>query len=73
MTFMSMGADHPEVSGAAAVEVRGLAKAFRGGVRALESLDLTVHTGETYGLLGVNGSGKTTTMRIVLGLVRPTA
>ena len=39
---------------------------------ALDHLDLTVHQGEVYGFLGPNGSGKTTTIRLLLGLHRPT-
>jgi ABC-2 type transport system ATP-binding protein len=53
-----------------AVEVRDLRKTFRGGLAALDGLGLYIRVGETYGLLGPNGSGKTTTLRILLGLVR---
>ncbi len=52
-----------------AVEVEGLTKSF-GSVRALRGLDLTVPTGQVTGFLGPNGSGKTTTIRILLGLLR---
>jgi ABC-2 type transport system ATP-binding protein len=41
-------------------------------VAALEALDLTVSRGEVFGLLGPNGSGKTTTIKLLLGLLRPT-
>jgi ABC-2 type transport system ATP-binding protein len=44
-----------------------------GPVRALDSLTLSVSTGEVVGLLGPNGSGKTTALRLVLGFLRPTA
>ena len=47
----------------------GLVKDF-GTTRALDHLDLTVHTGEVHGFLGPNGAGKTTTIRILLGLLR---
>ncbi|MEV7189532.1 ABC transporter ATP-binding protein [Kitasatospora sp. NPDC093102] len=51
------------------IEVSGLTKAF-GRSRALDGLDLTVARGEVHGFLGSNGSGKSTTIRILLGLVR---
>jgi len=52
-----------------AISVSGLVKTF-GATRALDGLDLTVSTGEVHGFLGPNGSGKTTTIRVLLGLVR---
>ena len=55
-----------------AVETRGLAKHF-GSLRAVDGIDLAVPAGSTYGFLGPNGSGKTTTIRVLLGLVSPTA
>ncbi|GAA2673179.1 ABC transporter ATP-binding protein [Actinoplanes palleronii] len=55
----------PEV----ALRVSALSKSF-GRVTALDGLDLTVTTGEVHGFLGPNGSGKTTTIRILLGLLR---
>jgi len=51
-----------------AVDVHGLEKNF-GAVHALRGLDLTVPTGQVTGFLGPNGSGKTTTIRILLGLL----
>jgi ABC-2 type transport system ATP-binding protein len=56
----------------AIIETRGLTKRF-GRVVAVNDLSLTVPRGGVFGLLGPNGSGKTTTMAILLGLVRPTA
>ena len=55
-----------------AVEVQGLIREFKGGIRAVDELDLEVKTGEIYGFLGPNGAGKTTTVRILTTLLRPT-
>ena len=52
-----------------AIVTSGLTKSF-GSTRALDGLDLAVHTGEVHGFLGPNGAGKTTTIRILLGLLR---
>lgn len=52
-----------------AIEVAGLRKAY-GATVALDGFDLTVASGEVHGFLGPNGSGKTTTIRILLGLLR---
>ncbi|MGY1835461.1 ABC transporter ATP-binding protein [Blastococcus sp. SYSU DS0510] len=53
------------------IATRGLAKQF-GRVRAVDGIDLDVREGDVYGFLGANGSGKTTTVRMLLGLVLPT-
>ena len=55
-----------------AVELRALTKRF-GTFTALDALSLTVPRGEIFGLVGPNGSGKTTTINIVSGLSRPTS
>jgi ABC-2 type transport system ATP-binding protein len=57
---------------AAALATSGLTKRFRGGQLAVADLDLTVPSGTVFGFLGPNGSGKTTTIRMLLGLVVPT-
>ena len=57
---------------AAAVRTRGLTKRFRSGQVAVDGIDLSVPVGAVYGFLGPNGSGKTTTIRMLLGLVAPT-
>lgn len=54
-----------------AVRTRGLAKDF-GRQRVVNELDLQVPTGSIFGFLGPNGSGKTTSIRMLLGLVQPT-
>ena len=56
-----------------AVSSEGLTKRFRSGQVAVNAIDLAVPTGSVYGFLGPNGSGKTTTIRLLLGLIRPTA
>ena len=53
----------------AAIDIAGLRKAY-GKTIALDGLDLSVASGEVHGFLGPNGSGKTTTIRILLGLLR---
>ena len=55
-----------------AIRTEGLSKRY-GSTLALDGLDLTVGEGEVYGYLGPNGSGKTTTIRLLLGLHRPSA
>jgi ABC-type multidrug transport system ATPase subunit len=56
----------------AAVATRGLTKRY-GPVLAVDGIDLDVQEGDVYGFLGANGSGKTTTVRILLGLVLATS
>lgn len=52
------------------IEARCLTKTFRDGIIAIKDLDLVVKRGAIYGLIGRNGSGKTTTLRLLLGLLR---
>ena len=53
------------------IRTTGLTKRF-GRIVAVDDLDLDVRDGDVYGFLGANGSGKTTTVRMVLGLVLAT-
>jgi ABC-2 type transport system ATP-binding protein len=55
----------------AAIRTEQLSKRY-GDTLAVDALDLEVREGEVYGYLGPNGSGKTTTIRLLLGLHRPT-
>ncbi len=59
------------------VELKGVGKTFadfwlRPTVRAVDGLDISIASGEVFGLLGPNGSGKSTTIKMILGLLRPT-
>ena len=56
-----------------AITTSGLTKRFRGGQLAVDHIDLDVPAGSVYGFLGPNGSGKTTTIRMLLGLAFPTS
>ena len=55
-----------------AIASRGLTKRFKGRA-AVDGIDVAVPRGSVYGFLGPNGSGKTTTIRMLLGLIRPTS
>ena len=53
------------------IVVNGLVRQFKNGPRAVDGIDLEVAPGEIYGFLGPNGSGKTTTIRMALGIIKP--
>lgn len=73
MTAPASPAAHRAASnGDAAVRTAALRKVF-GTLVAVDSLDLDIHRGEVFGLLGPNGSGKTTTIRMLCGLLEPTS
>jgi ABC-2 type transport system ATP-binding protein len=55
------------------VQTSGLTKRYGARITAVTDLDLTVRRGEVYGFVGPNGSGKTTTLRMLLGLIRATS
>ncbi|HEX5167445.1 MAG TPA: ABC transporter ATP-binding protein [Thermomicrobiales bacterium] len=55
------------------IETRGLTRHYGEKIVAVDRLSLKVRRGEVYGFLGPNGSGKTTTLRMLLGLTRPTS
>ncbi|MFF5494706.1 ABC transporter ATP-binding protein [Streptomyces aquilus] len=64
---------HPEDAGDSVIHTRALTKRYRGGQLAVDGLDLTVPAGSVFGFLGPNGSGKTTTIRMLMGLIEPTS
>lgn len=61
------------MTGPSGIRTDGLTKRFRSGQVAVDHIDLDLPAGAVYGFLGPNGSGKTTTIRMLLGLIRPTA
>jgi ABC-2 type transport system ATP-binding protein len=68
---------HSGQSSEAVIEIRNLSKVYRDfwgrpKVKAVNALSLDVRKGEVFGLLGPNGSGKTTTLKLLLGLLFPT-
>jgi ABC-2 type transport system ATP-binding protein len=68
----SGGPPTPNASTGPAVRAERLRKTF-GSLVAVDGLDLTIDRGEVFGLLGPNGSGKTTTIRMLCGLMEPTS
>jgi ABC-2 type transport system ATP-binding protein len=56
-----------------AVEVQGLTREFKGGIKAVAGIDLQVAAGEIYGFLGPNGAGKSTTVHVLTTLLPPTS
>ena len=55
-----------------AIDVERLEREYKGGLKAVDGIDLQVAPGEVYGFLGPNGAGKTATVRMLVTLLRPT-
>jgi len=55
------------------IEVQGLVREFKGGIRAVDGISLSVEPGEIYGFLGPNGAGKSTTVLMLTTLLPPTS
>ena len=66
-------AGDPGGTAARPLEIRDLAKTYRGGFSAVHDVSFDVERGMVLGLLGPNGAGKTTVLRMLMGLIRPTA
>ncbi len=66
------GLSRAQVDRDLAIATVGLSMRFRSGQLAVDNVDLAVPPGSVYGFLGPNGSGKTTTIRMLLGLMHPT-
>jgi ABC-2 type transport system ATP-binding protein len=61
------------VSAKHGIEAEGLVRTFKGGITAVDGIDLVVEPGEIYGFLGPNGAGKSTTVHMLTTLLPPTA
>jgi ABC-2 type transport system ATP-binding protein len=72
VTPLAAGQDQEREAAPAAIEIRDLCKSF-GSFQAIDHLSLTVRRGEIFGLLGPNGSGKTTTINMISGLSIPSS
>ncbi|HEX5893622.1 MAG TPA: ATP-binding cassette domain-containing protein, partial [Solirubrobacterales bacterium] len=68
--MQSMNGSHPQDTG---IEAEGLVREFKGGIRAVDGIDLRVEPGEIYGFLGPNGAGKSTTVHVLTTLLPPTS
>src|SRR5881409_2745857 len=55
------------------IVIDGLVRVFKGGIRAVDGIDLEVAPGEIYGFLGPNGAGKSTTVHMLTTLLPPTS
>jgi len=55
------------------IELTEVTKIYRGGVKAVDNLSLTVQSGELFGFIGPNGAGKSTTIKLMVGLLEPTS
>ncbi len=55
------------------IETRDLTKIYKGGIKAVDSLNIEIEEGEVYGLLGPNGAGKTTTIKMLTTNLKPTS
>jgi ABC-2 type transport system ATP-binding protein len=73
MTQLPKDPEAHQSRGRGGIEVEGLVREFKGGVRAVDGIDLRVEPGEIHGFLGPNGAGKSTTVLMLTTLLPPTA
>jgi ABC-2 type transport system ATP-binding protein len=66
-----MSAANGRAASANGIEVHGLEREFKGGIKAVAGIDLQVQPGEIYGFLGPNGAGKSTTVKMLTTLLPP--
>lgn len=55
------------------IETKNLTKIYKGGIKAVDNLNLEIEEGSIYGLLGPNGAGKTTTIKMLTTVIKPTS
>src|SRR3954470_22342362 len=60
------------MTGGLSIDLRDVAKVYKGRVQALQGIAMQVRRGEVFGLLGPNGAGKSTLVKIIMSVVRPT-
>src|SRR3954470_9858588 len=65
-------ADSSEASTGWAIDLKDVAKVYKGKVHALQGIEMRVRRGEVFGLLGPNGAGKSTLVKIIMTVIRPT-
>ena len=61
-----------QIAGELAIDLKHVAKTYRGRIHALAGIQMHVRRGEIFGLLGPNGAGKSTLVKIMMTVVRPT-
>lgn len=64
--------DIPDQPGVSKLEIRGLSKQYENGTQAVNDVNLTMHAGQVFALLGHNGAGKTSLINMLTGLTEST-
>src|SRR5438874_8810538 len=71
--MVAVGSSAKGTTDGAGIEAVGLVREFKGGIKAVDGIDLRVEPGEIYGFLGPNGAGKSTTVHMLTTLLPPTS